>query len=88
MWVFREAMPLEPTGHLLHYAMLPRQGIISALPKAYKQAQGGCQNEETKRHGPNERTEQNSRRRMKQNVDKQSTRCRVQNTGYKDAQGT
>ena len=37
---------------------------------------------------PNERTEQNSRKKAKQNGDKQSIRCRVQNTGYKDAQGT
>ena len=27
-------------------------------------------------------------KRSKQNGDKQSIRCRVQNTGYKDAQGT
>ena len=27
-------------------------------------------------------------KKAKQNVDKQSVRCRVQNTGYKDAQGT
>ena len=40
-----------------------------------------------KKYGPNERTEQNSRKRLKQNGDKQSIRYRVQNTGYKDAQG-
>ena len=28
--------------------------------------QGGCQDEETKIHGPNERTDQNSRKRAKQ----------------------
>ena len=28
------------------------------------------------------------KKRAKQNGDKQSTRCRVQNTGYKDAPGT
>ena len=49
---------------------------------------GGCQNEETKKHGPNERTDQNSRKRTKQKEDKQSIRCRVQKTGYKDAQLT
>ena len=27
-------------------------------------------------------------KRLKQNGDKQFIRCRVQNTGYKDAQGT
>ena len=38
--------------------------------------------------GPNEKTSQNSRKRAKQNGDKQSIRCGVQNSGYKDAQGT
>ena len=47
-----------------------------------KQTQGGCQNEKTKKHGPNERTDPNSRKRAKQNGDKQPIRCRVQNTGY------
>ena len=50
--------------------------------------QGGSQNEETKKHVPNERTEQNYRKRTKQNGDKQFTRCRIKNTGYKDAQRT
>ena len=53
-----------------------------------KQTQGGRQNRETEKHGPNERTDQNSTKRTKQNGDKQSIRCRGQNTGYKDAQGT
>ena len=35
-----------------------------------------------KKHGPEERTDQNSRKRAKQNGGKQSIRCRVQNTGY------
>ena len=46
------------------------------------------QNEETKKNGPNERTEQNSQKRSKQNRHKQSIRCRIQNTGYQDVQGT
>ena len=33
-------------------------------------------------------TDQHSRKRAKLNGDKQSIRCRVQNTGYKDAQRT
>ena len=41
-------MPLDPTGHLLHEARLPRQGVKAALPNTQKQTQGGCQNEETK----------------------------------------
>ena len=40
---------------------------------------------ETREHGPNERIDQNSRIKAKQNGDKQSIRFRVQNTGYKDA---
>ena len=61
---------------------------MTGLPNTQKQTQGGCQNEETKKHGPNKRIDQNSRKKAKQNGDKQSIRCRVQNTGYKDAQGT
>ena len=38
---------------------------------------------ETKKYGPNERTEQNSGKTPKQNGDKQPIRCRVQNSGYK-----
>ena len=41
-----------------------------------------------KKYGPNERIEQNPRKKPKQNRDNQPIRCRVQNTGYKDAQGT
>ena len=59
-----------------------------ALPNTQKQTQGGCQNEETKKHVSNERTDQNSRKRTKQNRGEQSLRRRIQNTGYKDAQGT
>ena len=40
------------------------------------------------KQGPNERTDQNSIKRTKKNGDKQSIRCRVQNPGYKNAQGT
>ena len=35
----------------------PRQGVMAALPNTQKQAQGDCQNEEIKKHGPNERTD-------------------------------
>ena len=45
--------------------------------------QEGCPNEKIKKHGPNERTDQNCRKRAKQNGDKQSIRCRVQNTGLR-----
>ena len=39
--------------------------------------------EKKKTHGPNEKTDQNSRKRTKQNGDKQSIKCRVQNTGIR-----
>ena len=39
--------------------MLLRQGVKAALPNTQKQTQGGCQIEETKKYGPNERTDQN-----------------------------
>ena len=57
--MIRGAVPLDPTGHLLHSATLPRQGVKAALPNTQKQTQGGCQIEETKKYGPNERTDQN-----------------------------
>ena len=52
--------------------MLPRQGVIAALLNTYKETQGGCQNEETKKLSPNETTEQNTRKRTKQNGEKLS----------------
>ena len=66
--------------------MLQRQGVKADLPNTQKQTQDGCQIEETKKYGPNERREQSSRKRTKQNGDSQPIRCRVQNTGYQDAQ--
>ena len=53
-----------------------------------KQTQGGCQMEETKKYGPNERIDQISRKRTKQNGDTQPIKYRVQNTGDQDAQRT
>ena len=44
----------------LQQAMLLRQGVKAAVPNTQKQTQGGCQVEETKKYGPNERTEKNS----------------------------
>ena len=65
--------------------MLPREGVTAALSNTQKQTQGGCQSEQTKKYDLNERTDQNSRKRTKQNEDEQSVRSGVQNTGYKDA---
>lgn len=39
-----------------------------------------------KKSVPNKRTKQSFRERIKENGDKQSNKCRVQNTGYKDPQ--
>ena len=70
-------------GHLLHMATLPSLGDVAALPNTEKQTPEGSQNEETKKPVPNERKKQTPRKTTKQNGDKQSTKCRVQNTGYK-----
>ena len=67
--------------------MLQGQGVKAALPNTWKQTQGGCQIEVTKKYGPNERTEPPVKS-TKQNGNKQPIRCGVQNTSYKDAQGT
>ena len=68
--------------------MLLRKGVKAALPNSQKQTQRGCQNDETNKYGPNEKTEQNSRKRTKQNGDMQPIRCSVKNTGDQDAPGT
>ena len=57
VWLIGEAVPLDPTGHQAHKATLPRHRVKAALPNTQKQTQGGCQNEETKKHGPNEGTD-------------------------------
>ena len=44
--------------------MLPRQGVIATLLNTWRQIQAGCQSEETKKHDPNERTDQNSRKKL------------------------
>ena len=64
-----EKVPLSPTGHLLHKATIPRQGDIADLPNTQKQIQRGSQNEETKKHTPNVRTEESPRERTKLNGD-------------------
>ena len=53
---------------------MPFTGGQGGLPNTQKQTQGGCQIEETKKYGSNERREQNSRKRTKQN--------RGKNEGY------
>ena len=65
-----------------------RQGVKAALPNTQEQTQGGWWIEETEKYGLNERTEQNPRKRTKQNEDSYPIRWRIQNTGDKDAQRT
>ena len=62
-----------------------REGVEAALPNTQKQTQRGCQIEEIKKYGLNERTEQNPRKIIKLNGDSQPIRCKVQNTGNKGA---
>ena len=59
------------------------QGVKAVLPNTQKQTQGGCQIQEVKKYGPNEKTEQNPRKRIKGNGDNQPIRYRVQNTDDK-----
>ena len=51
--------------HFLQQDTLLIQGVKAVLPNTQKQTKGGCENEETKKYGPNEGTEQNSRKRTK-----------------------
>ena len=53
------------TGHLLHKITLRSLGNVAALPNTKKQTQGSSQNEETKKHVPNEKTEKNYRKKPK-----------------------
>ena len=50
-----------------------KAGSHSSSAQYTETNKGGCQNKETKKHGPNERADQNSRKRTKQNGDKQSS---------------
>ena len=53
--------------HTIYRCLL--QGVKPTLPDTQKQTQGSCQIKETKKYGPNERTEQNSRKKTKPNRD-------------------
>ena len=43
---------------------MPRQGVKTALLNTQKQTQGGCQIEETKKYGPNERVNKNPEKEL------------------------
>ena len=48
-----------------------QDGVKAALPNTQKQTQGGYKIEETTKYGSTEKTEQNPRKRTKQNRDRQ-----------------
>ena len=60
--------------------MLLTQGVKEALPNAQKQTWGGCQIEETKKYGPNERTEQSLRTKQNGKLNK------IEKTNPRDAE--
>ena len=84
--VIRKTVSLHPIEHLLHKATLSSPGDIEVLSNTNKPTQGDCQEEETKKHTTNERTTKFQEKKTKQNEDNQSTRYRIEKTGYKDAQ--
>ena len=66
--------------------MLLRQGIKAALPKhRNKHREAAKMSKET---GPNERTEQNSRKKLNEMEISNLSDADFKNTGYKDARGT
>ena len=82
-WVTREVVPLDPTEYLLHKATLPSLQNTAALLNRSKHKEAA---KIRRQRNMCQIKDQNSRKRTKQNGDKQSTRYRVQNPGYKDAQ--
>ena len=60
-------LPKAPSTQFTN-AFFLSQGVKAALPNAQKQTLGGCQIEETKKYGPNERTEQNPRKMNKMKI--------------------
>ena len=76
-WTLQDTYYIRP-----HYQDMESKQLYLIHRKKHREAA------KMKKHGPNERTDQNSRRRAKWNGEMQSIRCRVQDTSYKDAQGT
>lgn len=83
--VTREIAPWGSIGHLLHKATLPRPGDIADLLYTEKQSAKMRRQRntfQTKKTGQNAR----KKKTTEGNEDKQCSRCRFQNTGYKFAQ--
>ena len=85
--MIEEIVPMSPTGHLLHEATIQRLGDRADLSNTRNKYREAAKMK-TKKQVPNERIREHFRRRTKENGGKQSTRYRVQNNGYKGAQGT
>ena len=60
----KDTASLDPTGHLLHKAILPRVGVIENVTTTLKQTERGTQNGKSKKHGPNERRGEISRKEL------------------------
>lgn len=65
--VMGEAVPLGPTGYLLHKAIVSIPGDVSALHNEQKQTQESRQNVETKKQVPNEEQSQKQTNKKKKN---------------------
>ena len=83
--MIKENILLDPTGHLLSKVMLPRLGDIVGLPNTQKPR--SSQNGKTKKHTPNEKHKRTLQKKKYMKWSKQSARYRVENNGYKFAQG-
>ena len=76
--MFKETVPLDSTGHLLHKATPQTLGVIANVSNTWRQIQRGSQNGESKKHAPIERIRKISRKIAKQNGSKQFMIFRVQ----------
>ena len=74
----------EPTRHLQHKTTRASLEVIADRPNTQTQTQTQRAEKMTKKHAPNERTREIPQKRIKQNENKQDTRCRIQNNAYKD----
>ena len=84
--VTRKTAPLGPTGQLLQKVTVSRAGDVADRPNIQKHTQGVSKNKEIRNTAQMEEQNKTPEIRTKQIGDKHSTRQRVHNTGYKDAQ--
>ena len=81
-------MPLDPRGHLLYCTTLPREGVKAALPNTRKQTNIEREAAKTRKQrnmpqmkGQIKTPEKELNEIDSASDDKQSIRCRLQNTG-------